>query len=293
MEIKSLRRRAVGQAWTLADMVLAILIGASEQRVYAGAGYDAIDGMDFRAWLKRHGAREYTVQSPLVRIIYDAAFSYPNGGQSAKGRTRATQRAFLVQSMAAGAALRIIVWMFFTYKGSLFFKMRAGMGEVIHVPLYHLLRARGVKFKFLHRVKGLTPGIDAHGSPVIDQVHLDQIARPRKGNEYHPLVHLKDADVWPFEPIKEEINEHDYEAAQHCGGFSSVPRRIALCACIAEATQPVMPSASIPSTRSSSGSPWHASSSFVPTSKTQATGASRIRSGPRRPSRSKFGPSTA
>jgi uncharacterized protein with NAD-binding domain and iron-sulfur cluster len=222
MEVKALRRRGAGQWWTLVDMVLAALIGVNEQRVYAGAGYAVMDAMDFRQWLKHFGATEYTANSPFVRIIYDAAFSYPNGGASAKGRSRPNQRAFLVQSMAAGAALRIIVWMGFTYKGSLFFKMRAGMGEVIHVPLYHLLRSRGVRFKFFHRVKAVKPSFDGDDA-VVEEVHLDQIARP-KGDEYDPLVRVGDADCWPFEPVRERVNPDDYAAALGAEDFFSPPQ---------------------------------------------------------------------
>ena len=37
--------------------------------------------------------------------------------------------------------------------------MTAGMGDVVFAPLYHALRARGVEFRFFHRVDrlGLTP----------------------------------------------------------------------------------------------------------------------------------------
>ncbi len=221
VEIRSLRHRAIGAIWAAFDMVLAVLIGTSEQRVYAGAGYEAMDGRDFREWLKAYGGTETTARSSIVRIIYDAAFSYPLGGFNAAGRTSAKQRAFLKQSMAAGAALRIMVWMFFSFKGAMFFKMRAGMGEVIHVPLYHLLRSRGVKFKFFHRVKALKKRIDEGGAAFIDEIHLDQIARPASGDEYDPLVRVGGADCWPFKPIREHIHPDDYDAALQAEEFFS------------------------------------------------------------------------
>ena len=58
----------------------------------------------------------------------------------------------------------------FEYKGAIFWKMTAGMGDVVMAPLYQALRKRGVKFEFFHRVDALasrraTPGRrrDHHG----------------------------------------------------------------------------------------------------------------------------------
>ena len=34
--------------------------------------------------------------------------------------------------------------MFFTYRGALFWKMRAGMGDVVFAPFYEVLKRRGV-----------------------------------------------------------------------------------------------------------------------------------------------------
>ncbi len=46
--------------------------------------------------------------------------------------------------------------MFFTYKGAIFWKMTAGMGEIVMAPpLYEGLRRRGVDFEFFHRVDAL------------------------------------------------------------------------------------------------------------------------------------------
>ena len=38
------------------------------------------------------------------------------------------------------------------YKGALFWRMKAGIGEVVFAPLYLALRSRGVKFRFFHRL---------------------------------------------------------------------------------------------------------------------------------------------
>ena len=62
--------------------------------------------------------------------------------------------------IGAGAALRGAMRMFFTYRGALFWRMRAGMGDIVFAPLYEVLERRGVRFEFFHRVEALAPGAD-------------------------------------------------------------------------------------------------------------------------------------
>ena len=45
--------------------------------------------------------------------------------------------------------------MLFDFKGSIFWRMQAGSGDVVFAPLYQALRARGVRFSFFHRVHDL------------------------------------------------------------------------------------------------------------------------------------------
>ena len=47
--------------------------------------------------------------------------------------------------------------MFFEYRGAIFWKMAAGMGDVVFAPLYQALRRRGVGFEFFHRVDAAAP----------------------------------------------------------------------------------------------------------------------------------------
>src|SRR5262249_13027963 len=147
--LRFVRDTFIGRTWTFLDLVLATWKGLGCDRVlFTPDGLGKLDDMDLRGWLKRHGTHWHTRYSPLVRMIYDAAFSCPDGGKR-------LDRGFMRERMAAGAAPRIIMWMAFTYKGAMYFKMRAGMGDVIHTPLYRLLRKRGVKFRFFHKVKAL------------------------------------------------------------------------------------------------------------------------------------------
>jgi uncharacterized protein with NAD-binding domain and iron-sulfur cluster len=213
----------IGRAWTALDLMSATFVGLSEDRVLSTPdGLHRIDALDLREWLAKHGASRHTRRSPLVRIIYDAAFSYPEGGRQ-PGPAASTKRSSLRQSVAAGAALRIILWMALTYKGAMYFKMKAGMGEIIHVPLYHLLKRRGVSFKFFHRVTRLRPGTD-DGHPVIDEIELQQTATPANGASYDPLIRVNDFECWPDKPIAERVDPDDYDDALHAEEFFHRPR---------------------------------------------------------------------
>ena len=55
--------------------------------------------------------------------------------------------------IAAGQALRGALRVFFTYRGAFFWKMHAGMGDVVFAPFYEVLRRRGVRFEFFHRLR--------------------------------------------------------------------------------------------------------------------------------------------
>ena len=92
----------------------------------SGTGYERIDHLDYRDWLTRHGAARETIDSPIVRGMYDLTFAYQGGD-------RATPR------FAAGLGLQLAFRMLFDFKGSIFWRMQAGMGEIIFAPLYEAL----------------------------------------------------------------------------------------------------------------------------------------------------------
>ena len=90
-------------------------------------------------------AKEVTVgatpaqRAPLLRAIYDVAFAYPGGDIAAA-------------SAAAGTATSNLLRLLFTYRGSVVYKMRAGMGDTVMAPMYEVLRRRGVRFEFFNTV---------------------------------------------------------------------------------------------------------------------------------------------
>ena len=201
------------RACTGVDMVLALMTGIVNDGVLGSEGFDfsVIDDIDLRDWLRRHGAREETLETPWVRSIYDAAFSYECGDPAR-------------QSIAAGAALRAVIGMSL-YKGAMYYKMTAGMGDVVFAPLYLVLKQRGVKFEFFHRVESLGLSADrtrVERVQVNRQVHL-------KGAEYHPFVDVGGLECWPAEPLWDQIEGadalRDVDLESYYSGYEGVEKR--------------------------------------------------------------------
>jgi len=182
----------VRRRWEIVDLVLTILVGVTRARLLSNPlGLDAINRYDCREWLRLNGASERTLDSAFLRGLYDLAFAYADGDP---GRPR----------LAAGEALRGGFRMFFGYRGALFWKMRAGMGDVIFAPFYRVLRNRGVKFEYFHRLENVElsrPEEMAPGErPYVTALEFSVQARTRDGSEYEPLIDVKGASCWPSAP---------------------------------------------------------------------------------------------
>jgi hypothetical protein len=132
----------------LVDLVRTVIVGmAADGLADEQEAYDAVDHLDFRDWLTRHGARRTTLDSAIVRGQYDLVFSHQDG-DPARPRFAAGWGAFLSSKL----------W--FDYKGAIFWKMRAGMGDVVFVPLHQALSARGVDVRCGQTVEELVPADD-------------------------------------------------------------------------------------------------------------------------------------
>lgn len=170
--------------------------------LFSPNGLDVLEE-EFQSWLSRHGASDLSCRvdkSAVIRGLYDLVFAYIDGD---------TNKA----SFAAGPALRSVFNMLLRYKGAIFWKMQAGMGDTIFGPIYMVLRARGVKFAFFHNVEniGLTP--DRKGVATIRmgrQVTLRDTSR-----EYDPIVWVKGVPCWPARPDYSQIVEADELRKQH------------------------------------------------------------------------------
>ena len=90
----------------------------SDKLVTDPRGFGAINDEDFCAWILRHGAHPDVVNFPLVRGLYDMVFGYEDGD-------------FDRPALAAGVALLLTGIALFQYRGAFFWKMTAGMGDVL------------------------------------------------------------------------------------------------------------------------------------------------------------------
>lgn len=177
------------RVWQVIDLILAILRGATVSGLALDSrGFDALNDYDWREWLRLNGASENSLDSGFMRGIYDLAFAFEDGDVT---RPR----------LAAGVALRGAMRMFFTYRGSLFWRMSAGMGDVVFAPLYEVLKRRGVRFEFFHRLRnvGLAPPRPGE-CPWVESLEFDVQARVKGGGEYQPLVDVHGVPSWPAGP---------------------------------------------------------------------------------------------
>ena len=187
----------VRMAFTMFDTAVSSLTGIVEDDVL-GDGFDAVNDWELCDWLVHHGAKEVTVgrtpeeRAPVLRSIYDVAFGYPEG-DIAKA------------NVAAGTALTDLIRLAFGYRGSVFYKMNAGMGDVVFAPFYEVLKARGVRFEFFHAVTDVRLSDDGSRVSEVDVVRQVDLEQP-----YEPLYDVPvegggTLPCWPSEPLWEQL----------------------------------------------------------------------------------------
>ncbi len=150
---------------------------------------------DLQDWLREQGAHPMTYdikQSAVIRGLYDLVFAYRDGD--------ARQPSF-----ETGPALRSLMLLLGAYKGSIFWKMQAGMGDAVFAPIYEVLRDRGVKFEFFNRVEALelsSAGTSVQGIRIGVQATLKDPAV-----NYDPLRKVEGLPCWPSQPCYEQLIE--------------------------------------------------------------------------------------
>jgi uncharacterized protein with NAD-binding domain and iron-sulfur cluster len=195
--------------WEILDLMLAVVRGFLWHRLlWDPRGLDAINDYDCREWLRMHGASEGSLNSAFVRGLYDLAFAYADGD-------------FNRPSIAAGQAVRGAFRAFFTYRGAFFWKMHAGMGDIVFAPLYEVLQRRGVRFEFFHRLVDIKLGESRDGERrFVQGLEFEVQAKPRQKSGYAPLVDVRGLPCWPSAPLYEQLTDgqrlrasgHDFES---------------------------------------------------------------------------------
>jgi uncharacterized protein with NAD-binding domain and iron-sulfur cluster len=182
------------RVWQVIDVILAILRGSlAVGLAFDPRGFDALDAHDWRDWLRQNGAQPESLDSGFVRGIYDLAFAYVGGDPRRP-------------ALAASVALRGAMRMFFTYRGSLFFRMSAGMGDIVFAPLHEVLERRGVRFEFFHRLRDVRLASRVAGErPWVEALDFDVQARTKGGRPYRPLVSVRGLPCWPGSPDYDQL----------------------------------------------------------------------------------------
>jgi uncharacterized protein with NAD-binding domain and iron-sulfur cluster len=189
----------VRRAYMIADFGAALIRGVFADQLLRD-GLDKIDGEEFRTWLKRHGASDITLNGALVSGWHAFFFAYINGDTTRP-------------SLSAASALRTLFRYCFTYRGSFFWKMQAGMGDTIFTPLYQALSRRGVKFKFFHKVDELHFSKGGVASDWVESISITRQVDLKTGvTDYAPTIPVRKVDSWPALPLYDQLNP---EQASH------------------------------------------------------------------------------
>ncbi len=189
--------------YSMMDFACAMGIGLLRDLV-PSKGLSAIETKEFRAWLAEHGASHETLYAPFVCMWYSSVAAFEDGDQ-------------LRPNMSAGVSVMAIFKAVFTFKGHFAYQMRAEMGDTVIGPVYECLRARGVKFKFFHRVRDLVPGDDN----TIDQIIIEQQVTLKSGDpaSYQPFTELNGFKVWPNDPLWDQIKQKPADPAENLESF--------------------------------------------------------------------------
>ncbi|HLW70468.1 MAG TPA: NAD(P)-binding protein [Candidatus Binataceae bacterium] len=190
--------------WEVIDLLLAFQRGVLRFNLLNDPrGFDALNDYDTREWLRLNGAAQHSVNSDMMRGLYDLAMAYEDGHPR---RPR----------MAAGLGLRACLRMFFTYRGAMMWKMQAGMGDVVFAPFYEVLRKRGVHFRFFHRLRKVELGDDARGAAHVTTLDFDVQAEIKDGLEYQPLIDRRGLPCWPSRPDYDQLRDGERLRAESC-----------------------------------------------------------------------------
>ena len=176
------------RTWHLVAVMTAVARGMLADGIVSGSrGFRALNDEDFLDWIARHGAPPEVADFPFIRGLYDLVFAEGGAARSRRG-------------VSAGVAVFLSTKMFFEYRGAIFWKMAAGMGDVVFAPLYQALRARGVRFELFHRVDGLHLSSDRAR---IEAITVGRQARVAPGLEaYEPLARFGGLPGFPSTPAR-------------------------------------------------------------------------------------------
>jgi uncharacterized protein with NAD-binding domain and iron-sulfur cluster len=189
--------------WILSNFIYANISGGIEDGILF-KGFDAVNDCDYRDWLEKYAYDDgdLMLNSAWVLGTYDAMFAYVDGDN----RTPEGEAWPPNAKLEAGNVMKAGIRQFLAYKGASVWKMQAGMGDTIFGPAYEVLKRRGVKFKFFHRVREVLSSADGK---TIDKIKISRQVdfkpeQKAKGG-YDPFVDVKGLPCWPSTPLYDQI----------------------------------------------------------------------------------------
>ena len=197
LEALSVGNDELRRLYIVTEFLLALVRGTLADNI-PERGFDVIDHENFSDWLQRHGASVLTASSPLALNTVNLSYQYPQGD---------TTRTAL---MGAGCYLN---WTLrsFAYMGAFAWLFEAGTGETVIAPLYLVLRQRGVKFEFFHKVESLELSADKTAVGAVNfgiQATLAPTTPPTTPPlPYQPLIDVKGLPSWPGHPLHDQLAE--------------------------------------------------------------------------------------
>lgn len=195
------------ERWIVLHFMFTLFAGMVWDRVILD-GFKGINGQDFRDWMAKHALDDggLMLNSAFMIGLYDGMFAYENGDNSTPPGAAWPPHA----RMEAGEALKCCLRQALTYRGAGIWKMQAGMGDTVFGPIYEVLRRRGVRFAFFHRVDHIHPSPDGKTIERIDVTRqAELVPRVRDIGGYQPLVGVKGLPCWPDRPLYQQLVDGD------------------------------------------------------------------------------------
>ena len=118
---------------------------------------------------------------------------------------------FSQPDMEGGTILRSFLHVYFCYVGNLRYQFQAGLGDVIFAPIYQVLKERGVKFRFFHKVEELI--LHHTDESLVEEIRITKQVNTIDYN-YNPLITVKNLPCWPNEPNYEQIVDDEAQLLQ-------------------------------------------------------------------------------
>ena len=163
-------------------------------------GLDALDDIEYKDWIRQYdpSPTKVAADGAPVDTLYELVFAYRDG-------------ALKTPDFSAGVGVRSLWRLCFNYKGAIWYQMQGGTGDIIFGPLYEVLKSRGVRFKFFHRVENLHLSDDKN---FIEAIEMTEQVRVKDGQEYEATKLLKGLWTWPNQPFYEQLDLSESEISE-------------------------------------------------------------------------------